>query len=442
MEISTIYALSSGTVPSGVAIVRMSGPKVRFAFETMIGLVPKPKKASYKKIFFPNTKNLIDQGIILYFQEPESFSGEDCGEFHIHGGQAVVSALLNALGSIDGFVAAEAGEFSRRAFENGKLDLVELEGLSDLVSSRTEMQRQLALIQSGGLISDLYNGWRAELIGLRSNIEAAIEFAEEEDVQDVIDRDLITVIRSLISDIGYHMAGKNVGEIIQGGYRVALMGPPNSGKSSLLNALARRDVSIVSPTPGTTRDIVEVHLDVDGYELIVSDTAGIRESADEIENEGVRRALDRAISSDLIVWLWPIDAADPDMDELKSVDRSKILVVRTKVDLKSDENVDAGTVCTTTLVENGISSLVEEMRIRVSELGNKQVDLLVFRKRHIESLISAQTYLKEILGDTAMDADLVSECLRLASTQLDRIIGRIDVEDLLESIFSRFCIGK
>ncbi len=442
MERSTIYALSSGAVPSGVAIVRMSGPKVRFVFETMVGHVPSPRKADFRRIYFPGTKNLIDQGVILYFQEPKSFTGEDCGEFQIHGGQAVVSALLNALGSVDGLVAAEAGEFSKRAFENGNLDLVELEGLSDLVSSKTEMQRQLALNQSTGLTSELYNGWRATIIELRSNIEAAIDFSEEDDVPDVLDEYLSRAIRSLISDIEHHAAGSSVGEIIRSGYTVTLMGPPNSGKSSLLNALAKREVSIVSPTPGTTRDIVEVHLDLDGYELIVSDTAGIRQSVEEVEKEGIRRALGRAIDTDLIIWLWPVDAEHSNMYELKDVDKSKIVVVRSKSDLTNDERFASGTVYTSTLVARGISDLIEEMRIRVSELGNRQDDLLVSRKRHLDSLILAVAYLREIVSETDMDADLVSENLRLASTQLDRIVGRIDVEDLLDTIFSRFCIGK
>jgi len=407
-----------------------------------VGLVPTPRQARYATIRLPNTREIIDRGIILYFQGPNSFTGEDCGEFHVHGSIAIVTALLDCLGSIEGVSAAEAGDFSRRSFENGKVNLVELEGLADLIASKTDNQRKLAQSLSFGTISNLYSGWRSKLIDIRAGIEASLDFSEEEDVSSNIDDALMIEVDQLYHKISSHLQSGNSGEIITNGFRIALMGPPNSGKSSLLNAMAKRDVSIVSEIEGTTRDVIEVHLDLAGYEVILSDTAGIRNSEDIVENMGVERALNVGENADLILWLTSVADAASFPDIPVELEGTKVLQVFSKSDLLDSDLKSNEKIYVSSLSSGSVVELLQLIGNEVKNRLSAGEDMIVVRRRHRELLENAVQYLRQILKEPGMDVELVSENLRLTSDQIGRITGNIDVEDLLDAIFSKFCIGK
>jgi tRNA modification GTPase len=441
MYTDTIFALSSGLVPSGVAIVRISGPKVRFALETMIGFIPENRKAVLSNIS-GRTGELIDRGLTLFFQAPNSFTGGDCGEFHIHGGRAVVDAVLFELGSFDSFRLAEPGEFSRRAFENGKLDLTEVEGLSDLIAANTNEQRIQALSLSNGSLRDLYSDWRSRLIRLRALLEAELDFSEEEDVSENINSEFIRDLDKLTNEISRHLNTSQSGEIIRNGFRVTLMGSPNSGKSSLLNALAKRDVAIVSEYAGTTRDVISVNLNIRGYEVIVSDTAGIRETSEVVESIGISRAFDSSKFSNLTVWLNPSDSTEDISSVSDSLPDTSFLGIISKSDLVDRNELSADVIHLSVVDGTGIRLLEEAILKELkSQIGSSNEVFLV-RHRHKLLLRAALVYLSGILDFTNMPVELVSEQLRLASDQIGRIMGKIDVEDLLDVIFSEFCIGK
>lgn len=302
-DASTIFALSSAPGRAGVAVIRVSGPSVGYVLNRMVAPRPKPRSAVYRTIQHPRTGEALDRAVVLWFAAPKSETGEDVAEFQVHGSRAVVAAVLSALGEIDGCRLAEPGEFARRAFENGKLDLAEIEGLADLIEAETDAQRRQALAQAGGSLSKLYESWRSRLIEIAALTEAAIDFSDEGDVSASAFAEARN--RAVISkdEIAAHLNDGHRGEILRDGFRVALLGPPNAGKSSLLNALARRDAAIVSAEAGTTRDVIEVRLDLGGLPVIVSDTAGIREASSEIEREGIRRSLAAARDADLVIWL-------------------------------------------------------------------------------------------------------------------------------------------
>jgi tRNA modification GTPase len=323
----TIFALSSGNPPAGVAIVRVSGPGVRFGLETLVGLVPPARVATFCDI--RNKDGLqLDRGLVLFFPSPHSFTGEDVAEFHIHGSRATVGAVLTALGEIKGFRLAEPGEFTRQAFENGKLDLTEVEGLSDLIRAETESQRRQALLQADGGLRKLYEGWARRLTHARAMIEAELDFADEDDVPGSVSEQVWADMGMLVSEIRRHLNQASAAEIVREGFRIALIGPPNAGKSSLLNYLAKRDVAIVSDIPGTTRDVVEVRLDIGGYLVVLQDTAGLRESADQIEIEGMRRSLLVAEDADLVLELCEADGSPGD----RGSGRDNAVDVVTKID--------------------------------------------------------------------------------------------------------------
>ncbi|HEX4828208.1 MAG TPA: tRNA uridine-5-carboxymethylaminomethyl(34) synthesis GTPase MnmE, partial [Xanthobacteraceae bacterium] len=300
----TIFALSSGRPPAAIAVVRISGPRARVALEQLIGRVPQPRRASLARVRDPATGDVIDEGLALWFPAPNSETGEDMAELQVHGGRAVIAAVLSALAKLAGLRHAEAGEFTRRAFENGRMDLTAVEGLADLVAAETEAQRRQAYQQLRGLLGDRAETWRQRLIEALALVEAGIDFSDEDDVpKDMMARSL-ELIRPLAEEIS--KAGAGQGERLREGLRVAIAGPPNAGKSTLFNRLARREAAIVSPFPGTTRDVLELHLDLGGYPVTVLDTAGIRETNDPIEREGVRRASEQAASANLVLWV--IDA--------------------------------------------------------------------------------------------------------------------------------------
>ena len=430
----SIAALSSGALPAGIAVIRLSGPAVREALETLTGGLPPPHRASLRELRTPDGW-LLDTGLVIFAPGPGSFTGEDLCEFQCHGSRAVVSALLEALSGIHGVRLAEPGEFTRRAFVNGRMDLVQAEALADLLQAETEAQRRLAVANSAGAQSRLYDGWRETLLGQRALIEAGLDFSDEGDVPDDSIAGIVDSLTKLSLSIKAHLAGSRDGEILSGGFRVVLAGPPNAGKSSLLNALAKRDAAIVSDEPGTTRDIIDVRLDLGGYLVIVSDTAGLRdEGAGKVEQIGMDRARERILDADLVVYLDDGQDAKP-----PAIDAERLLVVRSKCDLFSA--LSAAGLAVSVVSGVGLDELAAEIAGRAAGHDHGTEDVLPTRARHRQSLSEAADEIDRAL-ERLDDATLAAEHLRLASDSLGRLTGAIDVEDILGSIFSSFCIGK
>ena len=435
----TVFALSSGAGMAGVAVIRISGPRVRDGLEAIAGRVPEPRRAVLTSM--RNGKGeVLDRGLVLFFEGPHSFTGEDCAELHVHGGQAVVAAMLASLSDLDGFRSAEPGEFTRRAFDNGKMDLTAVEGLADLIAAETEMQRRMALEQSSGSLSMLYTKWRKQLIRIRAMVEADFDFSDEEDVPGSVAQSIWPAVADLSRSIKDHLKAVHAGEIVRDGYRVVIVGAPNAGKSSLLNALARRDVAIVSEEQGTTRDVLEVRLDIGGYPVIVYDTAGLRETSGAVEMEGMRRAVATARAADLVLLLEDLSAAGkkpaiPDLDAPR-------LLVGSKSDLSVPESDKDYDCLISVKEESGLADLLEILHAHVAEAAGSMVTTLPNRQRHREYLSACITSLDAAIENDSDPLELRSENLRLASDALGRLTGQIDVEDLLDLIFSEFCIGK
>ena len=428
----------------------MSGPAAGEALRCLTGAVAVvPRQATRVRIAAPATGEPIDQGLVLWFPAPASFTGEDVTEFHVHGGPAVVARLLDALGEVADLRPAAAGEFTRRAFDNGKLDLTQVEGLADLINAETEGQRRQALRQMEGDLGRLYEEWRERLIGALAHFEAAIDFPDENLPVGISDTALHN-ISCLRSQISLHLDDDRRGERLRDGLYIAIVGPPNVGKSSLLNLLARRDAAIVSATAGTTRDVIEVHLDIAGYPVIVADTAGLRDNADAIEGEGVRRALACAATADLRLVVF--DAACwPRLDDatLRLVDANCIAVVN-KIDLRPLErgSTIAGQPALAVSVTEGtgMATLLTALENAVSQLiGAVAAAPALTRARHREALASCARALGRALDAARTPdspAELIAEDVRLAARALGRITGRVDVEDVLDVVFEDFCIGK
>ncbi len=432
----TIFALSSAAGRSGVAVVRISGPRARPALEALSGRpAPEPRRAGLRRLRAPDGE-LIDHAIVLYFKGPASFSGEDVVELHLHGGRAIVDGVLSALGRIEGLRPAEPGEFTRRAVENGKLDLTQAEAIADLVAAETESQRKQALEQYGGALRTLYEGWRQKLVRATALAEAAIDFSEEE-LRPTVAGEADEITHEVLSEIRSHLADARRGELTREGIYLTVIGPPNSGKSSLINVLAQRDVAIVSETAGTTRDVIEVRLDLAGYAVTVADTAGLRAAAEAIEAEGVRRALARAESADLVLLLLDGSATDPRAG--LPPDLRSDLLVWNKVDLSWPVAREGLAISTKT--GQGIPELIDSISKRVREkLDKSGAAPLLTRARHRHALEQAVKLLSGAL--TERESELKAENLRLALREIGRITGRVDVEDLLDVIFRDFCIGK
>ena len=430
----TIFALSSGGLPSGVAVVRMSGPHVRAALEAIAGRVPPARVATLCRLRDSDGRQ-IDRGLVLFFAGPASFTGEDCGELHVHGGRAVVATLLRRLGGLPGLRQAEAGEFTRRAFLNGKIDLTGAEGLADLLAAETEAQRRLAVENAEGGQRTLYAGWRSRLVHARAMIEAELDFADEADVDGPVSEHIWKDLGELSGEIAQHCAGFSAAEIVREGFRVALMGAPNAGKSSLLNALARREVAIVTDVPGTTRDPIEIALDLRGLKVVVTDTAGLRDTEDTVERIGVSRALEVAARADLVLEL--IDVRNGGAETL--VAGKPVLRIGTKCDL-AHRSRDAFDLKISVVTGEGIAALLDMIAARAEDATAASSSVVPTRLRHIELLEETRRYIAAALSPKALE--LRAEDLRLASESLGRIIGAIDVEDLLDVIFSQFCIGK
>jgi tRNA modification GTPase len=435
-DASTIFALSSAPGKAGVAVIRVSGSSVSKVLEKMVAPRPKPRSVVYRTIRHPRTAEALDRAVVLWFAAPKSETGEDVAEFQVHGSRAVVAAILSALGEINGCRLAEPGEFARRAFENGKLDLAEIEGLADLIEAETDAQRRQALAQAGGSLSKLYENWRSRLIEIAALTEAAIDFSDEGDVSTSAFAEARNRAVILKDEIAAHLNDGHRGEILRDGFRVALLGPPNAGKSSLLNALARRDAAIVSAEAGTTRDVIEVRLDLGGLPVIVSDTAGIREASSEIEREGIRRSLAAARDADLVIWL----AENPESIPPLRISRETSLVIRSKADLPHESEFDRLAISATTGA--GMDRLIEEIARRASQAVGSQSAPALTQARHRQALENALKDIEAFLNGSPDAVELRAEDLRRAAHAIGRITGRIDVEDVLDQIFSRFCIGK
>ena len=452
-ERNTIFALSSGRPPAALAVVRISGQRAHAALEQLIGRVPQPRRASLARVRDPETEVIIDEGLALWFPAPNSETGEDMAELQVHGGRAVIAAVLAALAKLPGLRHAEAGEFTRRAFENGRMDLTAVEGLADLVAAETEAQRRQAYQHLKGLLGDRAETWRQRLIEALALVEAGIDFSDEEDVpKDMMSRSL-ELIGPLAEEIS--KAGAGQGERLREGLRVAIAGPPNAGKSTLFNRLARREAAIVSPFPGTTRDVLELHLDLGGYPVTVLDTAGIRETNDPIEREGVRRASEQAASANLVLWVIDATAVESRARQrplIQAPSESHVWLVVNKMDLVAEEEVKrriesrfdrketVNLVSSTTGV--GVDELVNALA-RFAGCFFTPEPALVTRERqraHLKETVLALQGAQRAAQEGS--EEIMAEQLRLASRALGKLLGRVDVEDVLDVIFRDFCIGK
>lgn len=436
MRGDTIYALSSAPGRAGVAVVRVSGANAAAAVRALTRKpLPQPRKAVLTR-FFDASGAAIDGGLLLFFLGPASFTGEDMAEFQVHGGRAVVEALLGALADAR-LRPAEPGEFTRRAVENGKLDLTQAEAIADLVNAETEAQRRQALRQYDGRLSGLYESWRTDLIRAGAWAEAAIDFSDEELPACMLDRTK-EAVAEILSQIQGHLSDAGRGELLREGLHLTVIGPPNAGKSSLVNALARRDVAIVAETAGTTRDVIEVRMDLGGYPVILADTAGLRDTSEAVEAEGVRRALARADSADLTLLLLDGSAADP----FAGLPASRAdLTVWNKSDLPWPEPRDGLAISLRT--GQGLDTLIDALTTKVRDrLEAPSEAPALTRKRHRHALEDAARALEAALATPGDRPELLAEDLRLALRALGRITGRVDVEDLLDVVFRDFCIGK
>ncbi len=442
----TIYALSSGPGISGVAVIRISGEETSKVIKLLTGKeIPKPRVATLRKINKINTSELIDEGLILWFPGPESYTGEDMAEIQVHGSKAVVDALHSSLSDIENCRLADPGEFTKLAFQNGKINLLEAESIADLISSETEIQRQQAIKIMNGKSSDQFNFLREKLLKILSHIEAKIDFPDEDLPNNILEEirnssdEVIRKIKKILND-------QKVGERIREGFKIAILGPTNAGKSSLMNHLSNRDVAIVSEIAGTTRDVIETHLNIDGYPVIISDTAGIRDSQDEIEKKGIKLSLNRAEEADLKLVVVDVKSLDF-TDVLKGLlDENAILVIN-KSDLL-EKDIDPEIKKTNhVLISIKENKNIEELILKIkNNLKNKFLtsdDILITRERHRQHLQQCLDYLNNFNQKKEIeDFDKAAEDLRLATRHLGMIVGKVDVEEILGSIFNDFCIGK
>jgi tRNA modification GTPase len=466
----TIFALSSGRLPAAIAVVRISGARASDALKALTGKIPQPRKAAFARVRDPASGELIDEALALWFPGPNSETGEDTAELQLHGGRAVLAATLRALSSLEGLRLAEAGEFTRRAFENGKLDLTRVEGLADLVGAETEAQRRQAFRQMQGVLGKRADAWREKLIEALALIEARIDFSDEGDVPENLTASAVAIARELEAEISAALADGRRGERLREGFVVAIAGPPNAGKSTLLNRLARREAAIVSPYAGTTRDVIEVHLDLEGLPVTLLDMAGIRETCDPVELEGVRRAQARTAEADLVLWV--VDATRPEAEcglELAGQGASQAVsqdsalgpalwLLRNKTDLlpaslaslgRNEHKFNSSSIKKnfesrfdiSAIDGRGLETLLERVRGRAGQVLVGAEPALLTRERHRRALEDATAALRRATMGSLTE-ELLAEELRLAARSVERLTGRVDVEDVLDVIFRDFCIGK
>jgi tRNA modification GTPase len=450
----TIFALSSGRPPTAIAIVRVSGPEAGRALELLAGRIPAPRMAT-RALLRDAHHQPIDDAVVLWFPAPASATGEDVAEFHVHGGRAVLASLFATLAALNHLRAAEAGEFTRRAFENGKLDLTEAEGLDDLIHADTDRQRRQALRQLKGLLGDRARRWRAQIIEASALIEAGIDFSDEGDVPAELIGPALAKVGQLADEIEDVLDSQGRSERLRDGLVVAIAGPPNVGKSTLINQLARRDVAIVSPHAGTTRDVIEVQLDLDGYPVTVIDTAGIRETDDPVEQEGVRRARARAADADLVLWLVDAQLGDGVKPSVMEGD-APVWTVRNKIDLDGAGSGRSGSEPEASKLGldgevgfaisasrgDGLPDLIAALVRFAQNYFGAGEDALIGRERQRVLLRQTAESLRRSIGIIGQGEELAAEDLRTAAHSLGRLLGRVDVEDILDVIFREFCVGK
>jgi tRNA modification GTPase len=441
-SLATIYAPATAAGRAGIAVLRLSGPAAGEAARSLAGVIPAPRRAHLADLKDPASGELLDRGLMLWFPAPASFTGEDVLELHLHGGRAVMSGMLAALAKIPCCRPAEPGEFTRRAFDHGKLDLTAVEGLADLVAAETAAQRRQALRQLGGTLSTLYEGWRARLLRALAHLEADIDFADQP-----LPQELATIaaqaLAALAQEMRAHLADEGRGERLRLGLHIAILGAPNVGKSSVLNALARREAAIVSARAGTTRDVIELDLDLGGYPVTIADTAGLREAADEIEEEGIKRARQRAERTDLKLVVLDATALPHIPDAVAALIDAHTILVANKIDLAPASVTRIGAHDLWLLSAHtgaGLAALEQELARRAAALLDTGADPHLTRARHRAALEECLAALER--ARRAAAPELEAEDVRLAMRALGRITGRVDVEDLLDLIFREFCIGK
>ena len=442
----TIYALSTGPGISGIAVIRVSGKKTGDVIKKITrNKLPNPREATRRKFNYINTNELIDEGVLLWFPGPNSYTGEDLAEFHVHGSRAVINALHKTLSQIKNCRLAEPGEFTKRAFQNGKISLLKAESIADLISSETEIQRKQALKIMSGKSSEQFNSWRDKLLEILSHIEAKIDFPDEDLAKDIL-TNIQKTSDQVSSEIQKTLNDQKVGERIREGFKIAIVGPTNSGKSSLLNYLSKRDAAIVSEIAGTTRDVIETHLNLDGYPVVISDTAGIRESKNEIEKKGIKLALNRAEDADLKLVI--IEAKNVDFKGVLKdlLDESAIIVINKSDLIKGKLNSKFKKykhVLISIKKDLNLNKLILKIKSKLKNQFISTENILITRERHRQNLKNCVYHLKKFQEKkSAKDFDKSAEDLRLATRHLGMIVGKVDVEELLGSIFSDFCIGK
>jgi len=442
----TIYALSSGPGISGVAVIRVSGKDTEVVIKKLTGEdLPTPRVATLRKMNNIKTSELIDEGITLWFPGPQSYTGEDMAEFHVHGSRAVIMAIQNSISQIKNCRLAEPGEFTKIAFQNNKINLLKAESIADLISSETEIQRQQAIKIMSGASSEKFNSWREGLLKILSNVEAKIDFSDE-DLPDNLLKDIKVKSEKIKFEIKKTLNDQKVGERIREGFKIAIVGPTNAGKSSLLNYLSRREVAIVSEIAGTTRDVIETHLNIDGLPVVVSDTAGIRKSKNEIEKKGIKLALKRAEDADLsIVVIEPKSSYFTGF--LKDLISSKSLLVINKSDMginkMTQEFKKYNPIYISLKKEKNLDQLISAIKEKLKNQFVKSEDILITRERHRQHLEQCVTHLEDFKNkNVGEEFDKAAEDLRLATRHLGIIVGKVDVEEILGSIFNDFCIGK
>jgi len=442
----TIYALSSGPGISGVAVIRVSGKNTAEVVKKLTkSKLPPPRVATLKKFSKNGQKELIDEGVIIWFPGPNSYTGEDLAEFHVHGSRAVINAMHSAISKIKNCRLAEPGEFTKRAFQNGRINLIKAESISDLISAETEIQRKQALKIMSGKSSDKFNFWREKLLKILSHVEAKIDFPDEDLPKNII-KEIQKTSNNILQEIKKTLNDQNVGERIREGFKIAILGPPNSGKSSLLNYLSKRDAAIVSEIAGTTRDVIETHLNLDGYPVIVSDTAGIRNSKNEIEKKGIKIALKRADEADLKLII--VSAKNLDFTNvLQSLLSKNAILVINKLDLLKGKLNNKFKKYDHVLIsiknDLNLNKLIKKVKSKLKKKFTTSEDILITRERHRQNLINCVYHLEKFQKKkSSKDFDKAAEDLRLAARHLGMIVGKVDVEELLGTIFNDFCIGK